>query len=60
MRKQLTIHEKWAFDVESYKSGGSVLVAKPICRDCQYNLKGNVFHCKKYIEEEKPKDVILA
>lgn len=40
MRKQLTIHEKWAFDVESYKSGGSVLVAKPICRDCQYNLKG--------------------
>lgn len=60
MRKQLTIHGKWALDVESYKMGGSVLVAHPICEDCQYYLKGNVFHCNNYIEEEKPKDVIYA
>lgn len=59
MTKQLTISEKWELDADSYKMDESTLTAIPICENCRYYLKGNVFHCEKYTEEEKPNDVVF-
>lgn len=59
MTKQLTISEKWKLDADSYKMDESTLTAIPICENCRYYLKGNVFHCEKYTEEEKPNDVVF-
>lgn len=57
--RQLTLKEKWELDIESYKSGAKNLSATPICKKCQYLIKGDAFHCEMYKEVEKPADVVF-
>lgn len=58
-RRQLTLGEKWKFDIECYKKGSGTLVSAPMCEMCKYFIKGNVFHCDKYEGiNEKPKYVV--
>ncbi|WP_371367086.1 ADP-ribosylarginine hydrolase Tri1 [Sporomusa rhizae] len=57
--RQLTLGEKWKYDIESYKKGGS-LTSAPMCEICKNFIKGNVFHCEKYKGiNEKPEYVIF-
>lgn len=58
--KELTITEKWKIDAESYNNPNAIKTKKPQCEKCSYYIKGNALHCKKYIEESKPKNVMFA
>lgn len=58
--KKLTIEEKWKFDIETYDNGAKVKTKFPQCEGCLYYVKGDALHCRKYAEDRKPKEVLLA
>lgn len=60
VEKQLTIEEKWKLDAETYDNGADVKTKYPQCESCSYYVKGDALHCKKYVEERKPREVLLA
>lgn len=57
--KQLTMRERWKMDIESYKNGANIKVSIPQCETCNYFIKGNAFHCKKYQNIKKPEYVLF-
>lgn len=58
--KQLTIDEKWKLDAEAYDNGAKVKTKYPQCENCLHCVKGDALHCKKYVDERKPREVLLA
>lgn len=54
--RQLTLQERWMLDIESYKKGAKVLTASPQCMSCIHFVQSDAWHCKKYVNEEKPHD----
>lgn len=60
IKKQLTIEEKWKNDAEAYDNGAKVKTKYPQCESCLHYVKGDALHCKKFIDERKPREVLLA
>ncbi len=60
MSRQLTLHEKWAIDAETYKNSNAILTKTPQCETCAYRIKEKAFNCQKYCSEEKPKEVVFC
>ena len=58
--KKLSLHEKWAADIQSYQKGAHVKTAVPQCEKCAHFIKGNALHCQKYVSLRKPKEVMFA
>lgn len=58
--KRLSIEEKWKIDAESYDEGAKFMMKYPQCEGCLHYVKGDALHCKKYIDDRKPKEVLLA
>ena len=56
----LTLHEKWAADVEACRRGGKVPTSYPQCESCIHMIKGNASHCHKFMQERKPKYVMFS
>ena len=56
----VTLHEKWAADVEACERGAKVPTSYPQCESCAHFIKGNAMHCRKYVEVKKPREVIFA
>lgn len=56
--RQLTIHEKWAMDIDSYKNENYKAKIKegPCCK-CVYRVKGNALKCSKF--DSIPKEIIF-
>ncbi len=60
MKKMLTLYEKWKKDIESYEKGAKIKTSYPQCESCIHYIKGNALNCKRYVEERKPKGILLA
>lgn len=60
VENQLTIEEKWKIDAETYDNGAKVKTKYPQCENCSHCVKGDAFYCKKYVDERKPREVLLA
>ncbi len=58
--KRLSIEEKWKIDAEFYDEGAKFMMKYPQCEGCLHYVKGDALHCKKYIDDRKPKEVLLA
>ena len=59
--RQLTLHEKWAIDIDAYKRGASWKSASPQCKSCQYFIEGDAKNCLKFeLPEQKPLFVLYA
>ena len=58
--KRLSIEEKWKIDAEFYDEGAKCMMKYPQCEGCLHYVKGDALHCKKYIDDRKPKEVLLA
>lgn len=58
--RQLSLVKRWELDIESYNKGAKARVANPQCLSCINNIKGNALHCKTFVYEEKPKDVLTC
>ena len=52
-KKQLTIHEKWALDCESFKNPNyKVKIGEIQCYKCKNRIRTNTLKCSKFDEIE--------
>ena len=59
--RQLTLHERWAMDVEAFKNGATWKISSPQCESCEYFIFGNVKNCAQYtLPKQKPIFVLSA
>ena len=59
-QRPFSLADKWRIDAEAYKKGGPAPVASPQCEGCAHFIRGNAFHCEKYVNDDKPQEVIFA
>lgn len=59
-KRQLSLKERWEIDNKMFKEGASFRTSTPICERCKWFIRGDIFQCMKYTEEEKkPRYVII-
>ncbi|MDE6784202.1 MAG: ADP-ribosylglycohydrolase family protein [Ruminococcus sp.] len=59
-KKQLTLHEKWESDIQSYKKSGGMRVTVIQCKNCKHWIKSDALHCLKYEKTNKPTETLQA
>lgn len=57
-RKQITLQEKWEYDIQSYKKSGGMRVTVLQCSKCEHWIKTDLFNCLKYTKGDKPVSVV--
>jgi len=58
---QLTLHKRWAMDVEAFKNGAAWKISSPQCESCKHFIYGNAKNCTQYaLPDQKPIFVISA
>lgn len=57
--KQSSIISRWEADCKSYEAGGGMRWSAPQCESCSYYVPGDALHCKSYVSENKPRDVMF-
>lgn len=56
--EQLTIHEKWAIDCETYKDANyKARIEEGQCYKCANRIKGNTLKCSKF--DVIPKEIMF-
>ena len=58
--KSYSLLQRWEWDVQMFKEGAKAKIASPQCETCSNWIKGDVYHCKHYKNEIKPKGVVSA
>lgn len=58
--RMFSMGERLEIELEiANECGGLYLIKEPICTDCVHRI-ADAYHCKMYVEENKPRDVIRA
>ena len=58
--KSYSLLQRGEWDVQMFKEGAKAKIASPQCETCSNWIKGDVYHCKHYKNEIKPKGVVSA
>ena len=58
--KSYSLLQRWEWDVQMFKEGAKAKIASPQCETCSNWIKGDVYHCKHYKNQIKPKGVVSA
>lgn len=56
--KYVSLIDRWGMDVDSYESGISSGRRRAFCKECVYFQTENALKCEKYINSEKPSEVL--
>lgn len=56
--KYVSLIDRWGMDVDSYESGVSSGRRRAFCKECVYFQTENALKCEKYINSEKPSEVL--
>lgn len=56
--KYVSLIDRWGMDVDSYESGVNSGRRRAFCKECVYFEIENALNCKKYVNSEKPSEIL--